>query len=551
MGHVVKISLALAALGVAAYVYTILLKPREARSPAPALDRSAAELPKLPADLRARLAQADDLEAGRILRDAWPRYGSGEHAPVLRRFRRLRGDEAMARLRAGAEKLQAAARFKGAAELAQQYLEAWRNSPTEKEIAGLLDEVREEESALVTRMERESRSLFQDGKHDAARLALRTQQELEARYAQRLQELSQSLERRIRIATLPHRPGRITTARVERPKPKSEPVPVTKKPPAKKEPAPPETPQPDPERVRREAARDAVLKARDLFTSRRHEPALEGIEEALTGYGDVEFVRNRREGLEAMRTLLHHQRRGVGALFSATKVTKKGRRLRLRYTFKQGEIADWEVLWTIAHQSRGDFEHGLNGIRGYGVTHLVHRAFFENDVSIRCTTEPVKLRTHGLAFCQHENETRQVMLLATNHWFYEGENYVKERPGHSLIFIGKGTNADVPVDSPDTGFIFLVTRPGPEARPNGTLDLSLGMKKLRIEAEVKTGGKDGQLRDDARGDDGRGIEKLRPALFVVENSVTFRDVVIEGLLHREFEKQRVQELWDLVSTLDE
>ncbi len=76
------------------------------------------------------------------------------------------------------------------------------------------------------------------------------------------------------------------------------------------------------------------------------------------------------------------------------------------------------------------------------------------------------------------------------------------------------------------------------------------MQKSRIEATVKISGQSESLRDDARGDDGRGISKLRPALFVVENNVTFRKVVIEGVLHPEWEKLRVSELWDLVSTLD-
>ncbi|MFQ5845457.1 MAG: hypothetical protein ACE5JG_10780, partial [Planctomycetota bacterium] len=247
MGHVIKTGLALAALAGAAYLYKTQLEPRPDTPPAPPPARSATELPRLPGELRTRLAGADELEAGRILREAWARYGSGEHAAAFGRFRRLRGDEARARLAAEAEKLRRAARFKGAAGLVQRYLEAWRNSPVEKEMADLLDEIREEQSALLTRRDSESRALFRDGNFEAARLALHTEQELEEPYVRRLRELSEGLERRIRIASLPHLPGRIPTGPLTPPEPGPEPV-VQKPPPA--EPPPPRPPEVDPQELR-------------------------------------------------------------------------------------------------------------------------------------------------------------------------------------------------------------------------------------------------------------------------------------------------------------
>ena len=549
MTHVIKPLIALAALGLAVYVYKAHLEtdPRPAaapQAPAPAQE----ELNRLPADLRGRLERADDLRAGELLRQAWPRYQGTEVQPLLRQYRKARGEQALRNLRATVEPLKDDFDYVAAAEIAERYLEAWRLSPAERRIDNLLDELREEQSALVLRMEQEAGALADDERYDDAQLALRTEQRLENPYTRRLAEMAAGMDRRIRVATAPHQPGRIPTS-VQRkqpePKTKKDPAPIPQKPPEQKQ------PKPEPLVVQRiQKAREMVTLARDLFTAKRADPALKQIQEVLEDYGDVDFVRNRREGLESMRSLIHYKRQGARALFHATKVAKRGRRLRLVYTFKRGELQDWEVLYTIAHKDVGDFERGQNGARGYGVSHFVHRAFFENNVKLSCITEPVRLRTHGLAFCEHDNETRQVMLLASNHWFYEGENYVLERPGHSLIFIGKGTNADVPIDSPDTGFIFLTSKQNPVPKPRGTLALSLAMDKLRIEATVKISGQSESLRDEARGDDGRGIEKLRPALFVVENNVTFRKVVIEGVLHPEWEKLRVSELWDLVSTLD-
>ena len=53
-----------------------------------------------------------------------------------------------------------------------------------------------------------------------------------------------------------------------------------------------------------------------------------------------------------------------------------------------------------------------------------------------------------------------------------------------------------------------------------------------------------------KGDDGRSIKRLRPALFVLENGVVFKDVVIKGTLHASFQRERVQELLDLVATME-
>ena len=158
-------------------------------------------------------------------------------------------------------------------------------------------------------------------------------------------------------------------------------------------------------------------------------------------------------------------------------------------------------------------------------------------------------KTHGLAFCQQSLETRQIMLLATNHWFVEGENYVKERPGHSLVMIGKGTNADVPVDSPEIGFIFRVTRDQPGVKSGDSLDLTFEIRKDTMKAEVEANGRRSTLRGRAVGDDGRGISRVRPALFVVQASVRFERVVIDGVLWPAFEKFHLRDLMEQVDDL--
>ncbi|MFB3065471.1 MAG: hypothetical protein ACE10D_03055, partial [Planctomycetota bacterium] len=75
MTHVIKPLIALAALGLAVYVYKAHLEtdPRPAAAPR-AAEPAQEQLNRLPADLRGRLERADDLRAGELLRQAWPRY---------------------------------------------------------------------------------------------------------------------------------------------------------------------------------------------------------------------------------------------------------------------------------------------------------------------------------------------------------------------------------------------------------------------------------------------------------------------------------------------
>ena len=117
---------------------------------------------------------------------------------------------------------------------------------------------------------------------------------------------------------------------------------------------------------------------------------------------------------------------------------------------------------------------------------------------------------------------------------------------------GKGVNADVPVDAPDTGFIFRgpsITRPD---LPGGAeVELSFAFEGKQMAGEVEYRGERGGRRGSTIGDDGRGIDRVRPGLFVIANRVLFKEIVVEGRLHPGFEKRRVSALLDLAAMLEE
>ena len=224
----------------------------------------------------------------------------------------------------------------------------------------------------------------------------------------------------------------------------------------------------------------------------------------------------------------------------------------LKYEFKSnGEFSDWIEERTLPYQTAGQFEPAREGVRGTGGMTYMLRGFFENDVKMSCRAKISKPKSHGLAFCQDDNELRQLVLLVTNHRIVEGENYVKARPGHSVLMFGKGTNNDVPIDSPDIGFIFKgASKTNPAPPRNATLTLTFAVKGDAMVGTVNYKGDACTLTYHTKGDDGRSIAKLRPAIFVIEAGVVFSEIVIKGTLHKDFEKRRVAELLDLIATLE-
>jgi hypothetical protein len=155
-------------------------------------------------------------------------------------------------------------------------------------------------------------------------------------------------------------------------------------------------------------------------------------------------------------------------------------------------------------------------------------------------------------FAQDQLETRFLLWMVANTFFVEGENYVKPRPGHSILMFGKGVNNDVPVDSPEMGFIFRgdsITKP--ELVAGEEAILGFAARDDQMSGELLFKGDRGGRSGSTLGDDGKGIERLRPGLVVFDSTVVFRDVLVEGKLHREFERSRVAALLDAATALDE
>ncbi len=541
MHRAVKLLLALACVGLAWLLVrdfalpALREKPRTTPPPPP----SPLE-PALPSRLAEEVAAATDLEIPAILREEMERQRDNSPSSPLRALLDRRGAAATDALARAVEAHLHQFRYNRAAEIAEEYRRAWRGTRAEAAITTLLDEVRALESDLLLRRKAEAEALLDEGRIEAAREALVTSWELEPEYRARLEQIAQEIERR--IARITFSPADPLVREPVRPPDR------TGRDPA---PPPPLPGPPHPDVKRLKEARELLARGRTLYTGGKHEPAEKALKELAESYGDLAFVRSRGEALDALRALAAFGRGGGEALFHATSATRRGRSVRLSYLFAGArEMADWEILKTIPHKVEGTFQAVRGGVQGTGVMTLCLRAAFENDVTIRALSEPARLKTHGLAFCQTGDEARQIMLLVTNHWFVEGENYVLEKPGHSLIMIGKGTNADVPIDSPDIGFIFRVTSERPEVRPGGPAQLLFRLKGETMEATVETGGKDATIRGRAVGDDGRGMERVRPSLFVLDNSVVFREVTVDGTLHASFERERVRELLDLASRLD-
>jgi len=534
MRNVGRIVALLALFGGAGYLAVRLLLPL-VQGPAekPPQPESAPEA-EVPAALRASLTAAGALEAGARFREALAAHAAEAHLPALRRLHAERAQEVATRLPELVEPLLEQYRYRSAADLVGRYQREWRGTEVEAAAGRLLESMLQEQQAEVDARIEEANLLAAQAEGAAAREALTIAWELDPRFEPRLEDERLKLERALRdaerAAASGATPAAVATALAAGRREPSLPPPM------------PGSPHPDVKRLRE--ARALHAKARELFTKGRYQPAADALKDLVGYYGDLRFVESRRGAAEAMNTLARHATQGIAGLFHATSAKREGRKLKLVYKFESdAEMLDWEVLKTIPHEAAGTFERGRSGVRGSGATSLLLRGFFQNDLRLRCIAQPTRVQSHGLAFSQAGLESRLVMLLVTNHWFWEGENYVLKRPGHCLLMFGKGVNNDVPVDAPDVGFIFIIPsieKPSPPA--GADIGLSFSIDGAAMTGDVALGMESGTLRAEAKGDDGRGIERLRPTLFVHDNAVLFRDVTIEGTPHPDFEKERLAEL---------
>jgi len=545
MSHVIKVLVALLAIAGAVLLIRTYAWPGGQGSgragPAP----PAAEAPGLAPEVVKRLEAASDVAAPDLFREVARDQTSAQARKEVAGLFRKRAERAFAGLRQEIEDELASFRYAPAIRLAERFRRAWAGTEAARQAAALLLELRGEQADQVTARKEEALALLEESRYEAARESLRTEWELEEAYKRELLAFAETLERRIRVhqheAT--RKPVTVEITPTGRP--------ATVKSAPSSPPALPGYPHAD---VKRLADAKTLLRtARKLFQASRYQPAVETLDSLVGYYGDLAYVDRRRDAVGAMTALAGHKAKGVAGLFHATEASRRGRKVRLVYRFEGvDEYGDWEALQTIPHKRAGEFATVRNGVRGTGGSaSYLHYGVFENDVSIKCIAKPQRLQTFGLILCEDGRETRQLMWILTNHWFVEGENYKKVRPGHSILMFGKGVNADVPVDSPDIGFIFRgasIMKPWPAE--GAEIEISFELRANQMAGEIGYKRDRGGRRGSTLGDDGRGMERTRPGLIVIENSVTFREIVIEGRLHPSFESKRVNELLEIAAGLD-
>jgi hypothetical protein len=519
--------------GAAILVWKFILpamEPGGRPAPPPATDH----VSRLPARFVEEFARADDFDAGEMLRAGREQYPLPSQRAELAELRAKRAPIVRARAEERIDQLIAELRFLDAVREARRYRSVWPD-----ETADLEEVIGAAELEQIDQRTREAEQLVEEGRYVAARESLDVTPGLFHEESEALLAKARTIiERRIRVRSYEasrHGPvidgGPTQPAKVGHPSPP---------------PSLPGSPHAD---VRRLGdARRLLAKASALFRAGKYAPLAKAAEDLVGYFGDLKLVERRIDGLRAVRAYARYKTTGFAALFHATKVKRSGKSLSLTYTFASpDEHFDWEAMKLIPHADSGQFDPARNGVRGTGVAGYVHRAFFQDDVEIRCKATLQQPKSHGLAFVEAGREQRQVILLATNHWFTEGENYVKKRPGHSILLIGKGVNNDVPVDSPEIGFVFKgpsVAKPAPG--PGAEISESLAVLGANVRATVSYRGDDGSLRVSARGDDGRGFRRHRPALFVVQAGVIFRDIHIRGKIDPKFEEERERELLDAI-----
>jgi len=505
MRNVGSLAVGLVLLGGAALIGWKLVLPSLGRSRATVPTAPDATIKNLPADFVARFKAADDDDAADMLRLARDRYTLPSQKQQLATLREERGSGARKRFEDALDGLIAGSQYVEARMALARFTGNWKAFAN-----GLEASLDETQATDLQRRLDDADQLLEDGRYDAARESLDIPAgRFERDEHERIQKHRTTIERRIRV--------RQYESNRHVPIIDNQPTPEAKAGHPSAPPSLPGHPHPD---VKRLAEANALLaKAAKLFRAGKYGPLAKAAEELVGYYGDLKMV--------------------------------KRRTVTLTYTFaSDDEYFDWEAIKLFPHADGGQFETARLGVRGTGVAGYVNRAFFAaDDVEMSCEAHIQNPRSHGIGFIEAGNETRQVLLLCTNHWFTEGENYVKKRPGHSILLIGKGVNNDVPVDSPEIGFVFKgpsYTKPAPG--PGAKIRESIAMLGANVRAEVRGRGGDSTLQVSARGDDGRGFKRHRPTLYVVQAGVIFRNIRIRGRIDPAFAHERESELLDEVES---
>jgi hypothetical protein len=502
-----------------------------------------AEFRGLPEEVVRAIEQAAPTAAPELLRDAQTKFGGelarSELATLLKQAEARAAQAAAAEANALLEDH----RYASAVQRIETYRRAWGGTALARTLEKRLAGIREEQQAIVDGRLEESDAMIAANREEGARETLETGWELEDSYRRQLARKREEVDR---ILAARGKEASESPNAVPAPAPRPQPVAAMLAPP------PPLPGAPSGDVLRLGNARALLERGKGLFASRKFQAAIKALDDLVGYYADMAFVKRNQDAVDAMVKLSRHGMLGLKGLFNAKSIKLKGRRVTLTYDFTDdAQYRDWEEGPTFEIQEGGQFEKARSGVRGTGGTSYLLRAFFENDVSLRAKARIQKPRSHGLLFCQDELETRQLMLLATNHKIVEGENYVKERPGHSLIMWGRGTNVDVAADAPETAFIFKgdsKTKPKP---PGGaTLTETFTVKGDQMVGTVSYKGDACSLTWHTRGDDGRSIRDLRPGLFVLEAGVVFSDVAIQGTLGPRFERVMLDELIDIAATAD-
>ena len=221
--------------------------------------------------------------------------------------------------------------------------------------------------------------MLEAGRYEAARETLKTGWELEPEYRRQLSDRLVVVLRRIRaLKELGSRP-RDPLPTVSTPAPAPAAVAILYRPPSL-----PGYPHPDVKRLAE--ARALVTKAKTLFGSGRHTHAVKALDDLIGYYADLAYVKRNREAADAMAVLSRFKgSKSLAAFFHADSVKVNGRRVTLKYNFKSSdEHLDWIAEPTLPFLTQGQFEPAREGVRGTGGMSFLLRAFFENNVSLRC-----------------------------------------------------------------------------------------------------------------------------------------------------------------------
>ncbi len=283
---------------------------------------------------------------------------------------------------------------------------------------------------------------------------------------------------------------------------------------------------PDPA-ARDKEADTLFKKSRRQMDSGKHAEALGGFTQFLREYADTPTGTKRDLEVRRRITSLAAGEAGIIKLFRGVVEKRERGRWRITYDFEDEEqMLDFRDVKAFQATPRAKWSHVSGGTRAKGSGAFMLDAKFKAEfLSMRVRIDPERAHDIGVMFFEHNVTNRFYLYTLQNSWFKLGKGPGAETfQENAIILFGPDMWRDTPPG--EIGFVRKTGSEEPKFTPGEAVELKAGKSEGEVWLRFP-GGR--TIRGSAYGDVKYEFKGLSPAVFVLNSSGFFDDIVIEGV----------------------